>query len=140
MKNRKIRSAMAVALAFALVSTAVFTAFPVQAYAVTQSEIDELEAQRDAIKAQRLEKQAVVEALEEEKASVVAQKQAMDERNMYTIQQMQLNSQEIEMYDEMIAEKAAELEEAQRLEEEQLERYRARVRAMEYPSHYLPVR
>lgn len=136
MKNRKIRSAMALALAFTLVSTAVSAALPVQAYAVTQSEIDELEAQRDAIRAQRLEKQAVVDELEEQKATVVAQKQAMDERNMYTIQQMQLNSQEIALYDEMIAEKAAEVEEAQRLEQEQLERYRTRVRAMEESGGY----
>ena len=55
---------------------------------------------------------------------------------MYTLQQIQLNNQEIELYDEMIAEKAAELEEAQRLENEQLERYRARVRAMEENGGY----
>ena len=83
-----------------------------------------------------MEKQAVVDELEEQKATVVAQKQAMDERNLYTIQQMQLNSQEIALYDEMIAEKAAELEEAQRLEQEQLERYRTRVRAMEESGGY----
>jgi murein DD-endopeptidase MepM/ murein hydrolase activator NlpD len=108
----------------------------VEAYAVTQSEIDELKAQRDVISAQRKEKQAIVEELEAQKADVVAQKQAMDERNMYTIQQMQLNSQEIELYDDMIAEKAAEVDDAQALEDEQLERYRTRVRAMEENGGY----
>ncbi len=136
MKKTKIRSAVAYLLAFTMTATVMFAAAPVSAYAVTQSEIDELEAQRDAIRAQRMEKQAVVDELEEQKATVVAQKQAMDERNMYTIQQMQLNSQEIALYDEMIAEKAAELEEAQRLEQEQLERYRTRVRAMEESGGY----
>ena len=136
MKNRKIRKALALCLSVLLLGTAVSEAFPVPAYAVTQSQIDELKAQRNVIRAQRQEKQAIVEALEAEKADVVAQKQAMDERNMYTLQQIQLNNQEIELYDEMIAEKAAELEEAQRLENEQLERYRSRVRAMEENGGY----
>ena len=127
---------MALCLSVLMMGTVVSEAIPVPAYAVTQSQIDELKAQRNVIRAQRQEKQAIVEALEAEKADVVAQKQAMDERNMYTLQQIQLNNQEIELYDEMIAEKAAELEEAQRLEDEQLERYRARVRAMEENGGY----
>lgn len=127
---------MALCLSVLLMGTVVSEAIPVPAYAVTQSQIDELKEQRNVIRAQRQEKQAIVEALEAEKAGVVAQKQAMDERNMYTLQQIQLNNQEIELYDEMIAEKAAELEEAQRLENEQLERYRARVRAMEENGGY----
>lgn len=136
MNKRKIRAAVALCLSVLLMGTAVSEAFPVPAYAVTQSQIDELKAQLNVIRAQRQEKQAIVEALEAEKADVVAQKQAMDERNMYTLQQIQLNNQEIELYDEMIAEKAAELEEAQRLENEQLERYRTRVRAMEENGGY----
>lgn len=136
MNKRKIRKAFALCLSLLMMGTAVSQAVPVPAYAVTQSQIDELKQQRDVIRAQRQEKQAIVEALEAEKADVVAQKQAMDERNMYTLQQIQLNNQEIELYDEMIAEKAAELEEAQRLENEQLERYRSRVRAMEENGGY----
>ena len=127
---------MALCLSVLMMGTVVSEAIPVPAYAVTHSQIDELKEQRNVIRAQRQEKQAIVEALEAEKADVVAQKQAMDERNMYTLQQIQLNNQEIELYDEMIAEKAAELEEAQRLENEQLERYRARVRAMEENGGY----
>ena len=136
MNKRKIRNALALCLSLVMVGTAVTQTLPLQAEAVTQSQIDELKEQRNVIRAQRQEKQAIVEALEAEKADVVAQKQAMDERNMYTLQQIQLNNQEIELYDEMIAEKAAELEEAQRLENEQLERYRARVRAMEENGGY----
>ncbi|MGN0981691.1 MAG: murein hydrolase activator EnvC family protein [Candidatus Limivicinus sp.] len=136
MKNRKIRKALALCLCLLMMGSVVAETVPVPAYAVTQSQIDELKEQRNAIRAQRQEKQAIVEALEAEKADVVAQKQAMDERNMYTLQQIQLNNQEIELYDEMIAEKAAELEDAQRLENEQLERYRARVRAMEENGGY----
>ena len=106
-------------------------AFPLRAAAVTQDDIDALRAQRDAIQARRLEKQAVVDQLEAEQAGVMQQKRALDERNLYTFQQIQLNDQEIALYDEMIAEKEEELLGAQRLEQEQLDRYRARVRAME---------
>ena len=101
------------------------------ANAVTQSEIDALKAERDKITAQRMEKQAVVDRLEAEKASVVDRKQAMDERNSYTLQQMELNREEIELYDQMILEKELEVTDAETLEKTQLTRYRSRIRAME---------
>ena len=129
--NRKIKSILALLLCIVMCSGIVLESVPMQAAAVTQAEIDALKAKRDTIKAQRKEKQAVVEQLEEEKASVVEQKKAMDERNTYTLQQIQLNNDEIALYDEMIAQKQLELEDAERLEAEQLERYRSRVRAME---------
>lgn len=128
---RKIKSLLALLLCVAMCSGLVLETMPVTVHAVTQAEIDALKAQRDAIKAQRQEKQAVVEQLEAEKASVVEQKRAMDERNTYTLQQIQLNSDEIKLYDEMIADKELELINAQQLEQQQLERYRSRVRAME---------
>ena len=106
-------------------------AAPLQAAAVKQEDIDALKAKRDAIQAQRLEKQAVVDRLEADQANVLEQKRALDERNLYTFQQIQLNDEEIALYDEMIAAKEEELLGAQKLEKEQLERYRARVRAME---------
>lgn len=129
--NRKIKTVLSLLLCVALCSGIVLETVPMEACAVTQAEIDALKAKRDAIKAQRQEKQAVVEQLEEEKASVVAQKRAMDERNTYTLQQIQLNNEEIALYDQMITDKQTELENAERLADEQLERYRTRVRAME---------
>ncbi len=132
MKRKNIRSVFACLLSVLMV----LTMFPVTASAVTQDEIDALKAERDEITAQRQEKQAVVDQLESEHANVLERKQAMDERNMYTLEQIQLNSEEIAMYDQMIADKAEELEDAQRLEKEQLERYRVRVRAMEENGNY----
>ena len=132
MNKRYARSVFSCALALIMA----FSILPAGAFAVTQDEIDTLKSQRDEISAQRREKQAVVDELASQHATVLEQKLAMDQRNMYTLQQIQLNNQEIELYDEMIAEKAAELEEAQRLENEQLERYRARVRAMEENGGY----
>ena len=125
--KRKTRTLLCLAVSLCLL----LCAAPLQAAAVKQEDIDALKAQRDAIEARRLEKQAVVDQLEADQANVLEQKRALDERNLYTYQQIQINNEEIALYDEMIAEKEEELLGAQKLEQEQLERYRARVRAME---------
>lgn len=132
MKTKRSKTLLSMALAMALL----LSATPVSSFAVTQDEIDALKSQRDEITAQRQEKQAVVDQLESEHATVLDRKLAMDERNMYTIEQIQLNAQEIALYDEMIADKLKELEQARELERQQLERYRERVRAMEENGNY----
>lgn len=109
---------------------------PMEAFAVTQADIDAAEARRDALTEQRKAAQAVVDELEEQQASVLERKLAMDERNQFTLEQLQLVGEEIDLYDQMIADKEAEVTEARRLEQEQLERYRARVRAMEENGGY----
>lgn len=132
MKIKRNKTLLSIVLAISLL----LSAAPVSSFAVTQDEIDALKSQRDEITAQRQEKQAVVDQLEGEHATVLERKLAMDERNMYTIQQIQLNAQEIALYDEMIADKLKELEQARALEQMQLERYRERVRAMEENGNY----
>ena len=126
-QNKRFSSVLSVLLCLALV----FGVLPVQVFAVTQGEIDELERQKEAVEEQVREKQSVVDELESQQADVMEQKKALDERNAYLIQQLLLNEKQILLYDELIAQKALEVEEARRLEEEQLERYRKRVRAME---------
>lgn len=118
-------------LALALMLPVLVHAAEPTAYAVSEEELDELKAERDALVKQRQEQQAVVNTLREQQASVLAVKQALDERNMYTQWQIDLTQQEIDLYDDMIADKSIEVDEAKELENEQLDRYRARVRAME---------
>lgn len=124
--NKKIKSV----LAMILVAVTLFSQIP-GASAVSQSEIDALKKERDRIAEDKKAQQAIVDELEAQHASTLERKLAMDERNAYTLEQMELNEQEIALYDQMIEDKAREVEEAKRLEEEQLERYRTRVRAME---------
>ena len=131
MKNRENRKPMPRLLAAVLAAVLILGVLPVQAFAVTQAEIDELERRKEAIEAKVEEKQAVADELEAQHASALEQKQALDERNEYLIQQLQLNDEQIALYDEMIAQKALEVDEAKALEDEQLRRYRTRVRAME---------
>ena len=75
--------------------------------------------------------QEIVSSLTGEQNSVIDEKLALEEKVSLTRQQIDLNNQEIDLYNGMILDKIAEVEEAKRLEEEQLERYRTRVRAME---------
>ncbi len=119
-----------------LVLAVLLCAAPASAFAVTQDEVNAMRAERDAITAKRQEMQAVVDQLEEEQAGVMERKRAMDERNAYTLQQIQLNNEEIAIYDEMIAAKAREVDAAKALEDEQMERYRVRIRSMEENGGY----
>lgn len=125
------RKLLCTLLALALMLPVLVHAAEPTAYAVSEEELDELKAERDALVKQRQEQQAVVNTLREQQASVLAVKQALDERNMYTQWQIDLTQQEIDLYDDMIADKSIEVDEAKELENEQLDRYRARVRAME---------
>ena len=120
--KRLLSAVLALVLAFAVAASA---------YAASEAELDELKAERDALVKQRQQQQAVVNDLRAQQASVLALKQALDERNVYTQWQIELTKQEIALYDDMIADKNIEVAEAKTLELDQLERYRARVRAME---------
>jgi chromosome segregation ATPase len=108
----------------------VFCALPAPAFAVTQAEIDELERKKEAIEEKVEEKQAVVDELEEKQAGVLEQKKALDERNSYLYEQLNINAEQIALYNELITQKAREVDAAKAKELEQLERYRRRVRAM----------
>ena len=131
MKKTKTRALLSALLAFMLTAALLAGAMPGEAFAVTQGEIDELEREKEEIEEKIAEKQAVVEELEARHASVMETKQAMDERNEFVLEQLRINAEQIRLYDELIAQKAEEVEEAKRLENEQLIRWRTRVRAME---------
>ena len=101
------------------------------ANAVTQAEIDALQSQRDTIRSQKKDIQEQIDALQSEMASVIAKKAALDEQNELNRQDIELINEQIALYDELIAEKGREVENAIRAEEDQFARYCARVRAME---------
>ncbi len=101
------------------------------ARAVTQAEIDKLQAERDEIRRQKKDIQEQINALQSEVASVIAKKSALDEQNELNRQDIELINEQIALYDQMIEEKAQEVAEAIRIEEEQYAHYCARVRSME---------
>ena len=126
-QKRRLSALLAAFMAFSLV----FGVLPSPVFAVTQAEIDELERQKKALEEQIEDKQSAIDELEQQHADAEELKAALDERNVYIVRQIRLNDEQIALYDALIAQKAQEVEEARRLEDEQLERYRKRVRAME---------
>jgi len=130
--NRKvISSVIAVILAVLMLLALIMTVIPTRAFAVTQADIDAAEQRREELVALREASQNKIDQLREEQASVLEQKEALDERNTYATEQLMLVREQIEMYNELIEQKAQEVEAARAAEEQQLQRYRTRVRAME---------
>ena len=101
------------------------------AIAVSQSDIDLLKERKEALAQEKADKQAEVDALRSEEASLLELKLSLDKRNAVTIEELELIAEEISLCSEMIEEKHEEAVQAKELELQQLERYRSRIRAME---------
>ena len=137
MNNKKIISVIAVIMAVLMLMMLIVSVIPTSAFAeVTQADIDEAQRKKNELVAQRQASQEKIDKLKEQQASVLEQKAALDERNEYAKEQLILVQEQIDMYSEMIAEKSKEVDAAKDREEEQLQRYRTRVRAMEENGGY----
>lgn len=132
MKNLKktLRSVVCILLA-----VVVFAA-SLPAYAVSQSEIDELQKKLDALEQQAQEQQDVINDLTSQKARFITRKLALDNKIEINRQMIELIGEQIEIYDEIIGEKQAELDKALEKETAQTELLRSRIRAMEENSSY----
>ncbi|MBR1497987.1 MAG: peptidoglycan DD-metalloendopeptidase family protein [Oscillospiraceae bacterium] len=125
----KIKRFVSVALAALLL---VILALPPQpAEAVTQAEIDALEAQRDEVKARQAEVREQLDSLQSDRSSLTQRKAALDEENELLRQDLALIGEQIEAYDALIMQKHTAAEAAAAEEDAQYARYRQRVRAME---------
>lgn len=136
MNNKKIISFIAILMAVLMLMMLVVSVIPTKAYAVTQADIDEVQRKKDELMAQREASQEKIDQLKEQQASVLEQKAALDERNQYAQQQLELVQDQIQMYSDMIAAKREEVAAAKEKEDQQLRRYRTRVRAMEENGGY----
>ena len=134
LKNMK-KTLIFVLIAAILIGAAV-PLFGTEAYAVTQDEIDDLEEEKEKIAEKVKVQQDKIEALEKEKSDFLELKVALEERNAYTLRQMELNQLQIDYMAEIIEQKSLELAAAVKAEQDQLEKYRTRVRAMEENGSY----
>lgn len=134
LKNMK-KTLIFVLIAAILIGAAV-PLFGTGAYAVTQDEIDDLEEEKEKIAEKVKVQQDKIEALEKEKSDFLELKVALEERNAYTLRQMELNQLQIDYMAEIIEQKSLELAAAVKAEQDQLEKYRTRVRAMEENGSY----
>ncbi len=134
LKNMK-KTLIFVLIAAILIGAAV-PLFGTGAFAVTQDEIDDLEEEKEKIAEKVKVQQDKIEALEKEKSDFLELKVALEERNAYTLKQMELNQLQIDYMAEIIEQKSLELAAAVKAEQDQLEKYRTRVRAMEENGSY----
>ena len=132
MKNIKksLRSVFCALLAAATLAASL------PAYAVSQAEIDDLQKKLDALEQQAQEQQDVINDLTSQKARFITRKLALDNKIEINRQMIELIGEQIEIYDEIIAEKQAELDKALEKETTQTELLRSRIRAMEENSTY----
>jgi murein DD-endopeptidase MepM/ murein hydrolase activator NlpD len=99
--------------------------------AVTQSEIDKLKTEQKEIEKQKQELQSKINSLEYEQDTALAKKEVLDEQIRLTQDDITNTETQIQQYNELIELKEQEALEAQRYEDEQLERYKQRIREME---------
>ena len=134
MVSKRKLGAVSALLALVIYALAILPAGPV--LAVSQSEIDALEEQRDELKAEREGMQAEIDAPKDEQAGVLEQKRVLDEQNEVYRQELELIEEQVSLYTRLVEEKAAELDKAMSDEAEQLATYRQHVRAMEENGKY----
>ncbi len=135
MNRKKIISVIAVIMAILMAFSLVASVLPT-AFAVTQDDIDELQRKKDEISERVADAEERVELLQTEQANALDQKTALEDKNEAAKESLELVDEEIAMYDEIIKEKTEELTAAQQREQDQLDRYRTRVRAMEESGGY----
>ena len=128
-------SVIAVIMAVLMLLSLVASVIP-SAFAISQSDIDALQAKKDEISARVKEAEERVDTLKEAQANVLDQKTALEEKNDAAKEALRLVGEEIVMYDGIIEEKTEELHLALNREQNQLDKYRTRVRAMEETGGY----
>lgn len=132
--NSPLRSVLCVLLSVLLLIQA--PVWPVRAEATTQDEIDAVKLKLSEIEKQIEAQQEVINQLTENKGRVVDRKIALDAKIDLTLQQIDLITEQVSIYDTIISEKETELAEAQTVEDTQSELLRARIRAMEENGNY----
>lgn len=137
MRNKKFVRIVCLILAAVMVfGLLIYGVGSISALAISQADIDALEDERQAIRDQQALVIEQMNALEEEKASVIERKEALDMQNELNRQEIEIINEQIAVFDKMIADKEAEVNEAVAMEQEQFEIYCGRVRAMEENSRW----
>lgn len=134
--KRKSISLLSVALVMVMVFGLFLSVLPSDAQAVTQAEIDALRQQKQALSDQVSNYQAEINALKSQKKAQVELKTALDNKLALTNQQIVNLEEQIVLHDQLIEQKTKEVEAAQKVADEQLNKYKKRIRAMEESGRY----
>lgn len=136
MLKKKCKKLFAFALAMVMTLSVMFSLMSVSAFAVTQSEIDALKSQRSELRDQKSGVQSTINSLQGQQSDQIALKNALDEKNAITVKQILNLTEQIDLHTTLIEQKTVEVEEAQKVADVQLEKYKVRVRAMEESGRY----
>ena len=136
MKKRRILvSIMAGFLACLMVLMLVLSALPVRASAKSSSEIrqeiDEMLEQQAEIQAKQDELQPLIDQNASDTKEIIAQKDAIDQQVQVIQEKVENNNALIQSYNDLIAEKQGELDDALDRQEKLNAQYKERLRAME---------
>ena len=136
MNNKKFVRILAIILAFIMLLSVAMIAISalVDASAsarVTRAQIDELRNEKRVLERKKREIQAQINTIEFERMAEIAKKVVLDERILLTGQEIDNVNATIDYFNLLIREKEYEVFNAQRRENEQLVRYKNRVRNME---------
>lgn len=124
------RSICTVLLALSLITCLFSPALAVSSSDI-QDELDALEKRADEIDAQKNELQAQIDANDEKTVNVVDQRAQVDHEVTLIYQQVQNLNEQLRQYNLLIAEKQAELDDLQAQQNDLLEHYKQRLRAMQ---------
>lgn len=132
MKNRqRFVRGVALFLAALMLFSLVFAALGSIMASAAGDDLKDLEAEKQEIRNEKVQAGNKASKLREEKAAWVEQKAALDERNRLAQEEILNTKKQIDIYNEMIAEKQAEAEAAQAAADETLAIYKKRLRSME---------
>ena len=136
MLKKKMKKFFAFAMALVMTMSVMLSCMSVSAFAVSQSEIDALKSQKSQLSSQKSSLQSTINSLQSQQSDQIALKNALDEKNAITVKQILNLNEQIDLHTELIEQKTAEVDEAQKVADAQLEKYKVRVRAMEESGRY----
>lgn len=136
MQKKLLKPIFSFALAFVMAASLFVGFIPTTASAVTQSEINDLKSRKAALSEQSASYEATISSLKNKKNAQVELKTALDSKLALTNQQIMNLEEQIKLHDALIERKTQEVGEAQVTADEQLEKYKKRVRAMEESGRY----
>ena len=134
--TKRMHSVISVLVAFAMVLFMGLSTLGISAGAVTQSEIDALAKKKKDLQSQQAQLQQTINNLRGQQADAYALKEQLDKEVEVIYQKIQVTQQEIQLYQTKIEEETAELQKQEILRQEQEQKLKVRMRAMEENGRY----
>ncbi len=130
-QGRLLRRAVVLLLALAMFLPLTGPGMVIDSSAVTQAEIDALKGNAGKLAEQKKDIQAQLKAVQADKSSALKKKELLEDQIDLIRQEIANINEQIAMYDQLIAEKTVELEQAEADEKAQFDLFCQRMRHME---------